>query len=103
MYSLSRLRKLLDVDRSLIIDWCYHFKDYLPSEQKRKKDSEREFTEEEIRVFIYIYYYWEDDPDIECIQIGLNREEHREVPFTDFFKQNCLKLKAYPKTRFYVF
>lgn len=86
-YSITEVRKMIDADGETILDWCYHFRDYLPSEVSRKKNTVRSFSEEEVRVFIYIYYYWEDDPDIECIKVGLNSDEHWEEPFRKFFNQ----------------
>ena len=101
-YTKEDIRNFLGVKGEVLKEWCYIFKEYLPSEQNRRPNSMREFSEDEVRIFIYIYYYWEDDPDIECIKIGLNREEYWEEPFLDFFNQIVPLFREIPENPEYL-
>jgi hypothetical protein len=39
------------------------------------------FNDADSLVLCYVGHYWEDELDIECIKIGLNRQEHCEMQF----------------------
>ncbi|WP_374461716.1 hypothetical protein [Chryseobacterium taeanense] len=82
-YTVSSVAKLFNVTTESIKKWIYLFSEYLSSGATPPKGNERIFEIEDIRVFAYIYYYWEDDPDIECIKIGLNSDEHYDNELID--------------------
>jgi hypothetical protein len=77
-YTLASVAKVFKVDRKIVKDWAYFFSDYLTSGANPDKGTERIFKIEDIRVMAYIFSHWEDDPDIESIKIGLNKNSHYE-------------------------
>lgn len=82
-YGVSEVAKILKVDRNLIKTWTFSFSDYLNKNANPKKGIERQYTIDDICVFNYIYMYWEDNPDLESIKTGLNRQEHQEYPYNE--------------------
>jgi len=79
MFSVSETARLLEVDRKTIMDWSYHFFEYLSKSSNPPKGKQRLYTIEDIRIFAYILLYWENSPDIECIKIGLNSQEYYDI------------------------
>lgn len=94
--SVSDIQSIFSVDRDTVLKWCYHFKQYLPSEKERMKGNTRRFEYDDILVFAYIYEKWEENSDIEAIEIGLNREEYREDRFKEIADQNTPFFIPYP-------
>ena len=82
-FGISEIARELDVDRNLVKSWAYHFKDYLSSGANPKKGTPRQFTPQDLRILAYVYFYWEDNPDFECIRIGLNRGEYESEQYDD--------------------
>ena len=41
------------------------------------------FDDGDLLVLCYLWHEWEDEPDIEAIKVGLNREEHFAEPFVE--------------------
>lgn len=82
-FGVSKIARELDVDRNLVKTWAYHFKDYLSPDANPKKGTPRQFTPQDFRVLTYVYFYWEDNPDFECIRIGLNRGEYESKQYND--------------------
>jgi hypothetical protein len=82
-FTVAKAAEILKVDKQLIKKWAYHFANYLSKEANPAKGITRLFSVDDIRVFAYVSYYWEDEPDFECINIGLNREEHHEYPYNE--------------------
>ncbi len=82
-YTIASVAKIFKVERKAVKDWVYHFSDYLTSGANPTKGTERLFEMEDIRVMAYIFSYWEDDPDFECIRIGLNSNSHYEHDLID--------------------
>lgn len=68
----SQVGKIFGVDRDVVKTWAYHFKEYLSPSANPTKGEVRHFEDRDIPILAYVYQYWEDDPDIECIKIGLN-------------------------------
>lgn len=79
MFSVSETARLLDIDRKTIMDWSYHFFEYLSKYSNPPKGRQRFYTIEDIRIFAYILLYWENNPDIEYIKIGLNSQEYYDI------------------------
>ena len=84
-YSLAEAAQLFKTDNETIKKWCYHFSDYLSKGANPTKGTPREFNLEDIRVFGYIVQYWDDDPDFENIQYGLNSNTHHDDFLIDEF------------------
>lgn len=82
-YKVSDISRILRVEKKLVKDWAYHFSEYLNPYANPHKGVEREFTVEDICTLSYIYFYWEEDPDFENIEYGLNRGEQFEYPFSE--------------------
>jgi hypothetical protein len=71
-FGIAETARILETDIDTVKKWCYLFQRYLSPQANPARCSSRIFTIEDIRVFCYVYMYWEEDPDIECIKIGLN-------------------------------
>ena len=41
------------------------------------------FSIDDVLVFAYVSNHWEDEPDFECIKMGLNAKEHYEYPYNE--------------------
>jgi hypothetical protein len=78
---------LLEVDRELIKKWAYLFKEYLSSSTTPPKGRPREFCDKDLRKLAYISMYWEDEPDLESIRIGLNREDYHDDIYENFINE----------------
>lgn len=83
-YSVSEVAKILEVDKQLIKNWSYHFSSYLNPNANPNKGIEREFTANDLSTLGYISMYWEENPDFENIQYGLNSNEQFEYPYSEF-------------------
>jgi hypothetical protein len=81
--SVSQAARMLGVDTAQVKKWAFVFKDYLSAPANPKKGQTRSFNETDILVLAYVWYYWEENPDIEAIKIGLNREEHCDQQFIE--------------------
>jgi hypothetical protein len=71
-YGVAGTARLLNVDRGTVKTWAYTFSEYLSSDANPGKGKVRQFLINDIRVFAFILMYWEDEPDIENINYGLN-------------------------------
>ncbi len=80
-YKVSEVANILTTNRETIKKIAYEFKDYLTKEANPSKGIPRVFSLDDIVVINYILFYWEDEPDYECIKIGLNRGEQWEEPY----------------------
>lgn len=86
-FGVSEIARKLNVDRNLVKTWAYHFEDYLSSGANPKKATPRQFTQQDLRVLTYVYFYWEDNPDFECIKIGLNRGEYESERYNELITE----------------
>lgn len=77
-WKTSDVAHIFKVGRDTVKQWAYEFKEYLSPYANPGKGLERKFTGEDIQVLAYVFEYWEDEPDYECIKIGLNCEYHRD-------------------------
>jgi len=84
LYDFSKTKEILSVDKPTITKIIFNFKSYF-SNDCQIKGQERKFTLDDICKLSYIFFYWEDKPDIEAIEIGLNREEYLSYPFNQFY------------------
>jgi len=79
----SETGKVLGGDASHVKHWASVFKDYLSAASHPSKGKVRMFSDNDFLVLCYVGNNWEDDPDLETIKIGLNREEHHEERFVE--------------------
>jgi hypothetical protein len=75
----SASAKILSVEIPQIKNWAVLFKDYLQGAANPKKGVPRLFSDSDLLVLSYVARYWEEQPDLENIRTGLNRDEHLEV------------------------
>lgn len=80
-YGASKVARIFGVDRTLVKTWAYHFQNYLNPNANPGKGIEREFTVDDLSTLAYIFSYWEDEPDIQAIEHGLNNGYQFEEPF----------------------
>lgn len=79
----AQVAKILDVDVPQVKRWAFKFKDYLSATANPAKGMVRMFSDGDLLVLLYVVHYWEEQPDIECITIGLNRGEHCEDSYLE--------------------
>ncbi len=41
------------------------------------------FNDADLLVLMYVCHHWEEEPDVECIKVGLNQGEHREDAYVE--------------------
>lgn len=82
-YTIASVAKIFKVEGNIVKNWAYHFQDYLTMGANPEKGKGRLFSIEDIRVMAYVFTCWEDNPDIECIKIGLNSNSHFENDLID--------------------
>lgn len=82
-FSVADIARILKVEKDTVKKWSYLFSNYLSSSANPPKGKTREFNIEDVRVMAYVFTYWEDDPDIECIKMGLNSNSHRDHELID--------------------
>jgi len=86
-FGVAETARMLETNIDTIKKWCYLFKTYLSANANPVKGKSRFFTIEDVRVFCYIYLYWEDEPDIECIKMGLNiNSQYDNLPIDNTIK-----------------
>ena len=68
----SKVAKILDVDGLQVKRWALDFKDYLPAAANPAKGKVRMFNDGDLLVLMYVWYHWEEEPDVECIKVGLS-------------------------------
>lgn len=83
IFTVSDVARILKVEKDTIKTWAFKFREYLSSNANPAKGVSREFQLEDIRIMAYVYTLWEDEPDIDCIKIGLNRRDQYENPDID--------------------
>ncbi len=78
LYGIGDTTRIFKVERETVKTWIYHFKEFLSEHVNPPKPTARKFTLSDIRVLAYVSFYWEEEPDIVCIKVGLNANEHYE-------------------------
>jgi hypothetical protein len=74
---------ILGVELPQVKRMAVEFKDYLSKAANPEKGTTRIFNDNDLLVLIYVGHSWEDEPDLECIKIGLNRDEHHDDPYLE--------------------
>lgn len=84
-FGVAETARLFKNDVETVKKWSFHFQTYLSPSANPEKGKPRSFTMEDIRVLSYVYMYWEEDHDIENINMGLNSSGHYDnKPIDDF-------------------
>jgi hypothetical protein len=81
--SVSEAATVLGVDAEQVRRWASVFKDSLSTTANPSKGKPGMFSDRDLLVLCYVGNKWEDDPDLEAIRIGLNRDEHYEKRFVE--------------------
>lgn len=81
IFSPADIARILQVEVDVVKTWSLVFAEYLSRDANPGKGIPRRFSSDDLRVFAYVMTQWEADPDIVCIKIGLNRNNHYEEIF----------------------
>lgn len=82
-YGVAEVAKILEIEKQVIKNMAYHFKEYLNPNANPETGKIREFTVEDICTLGYVYMYWEEEPDFDNIRYGLNANEQFEYPYSE--------------------
>ena len=74
--TVSQTARILGVDPQQVKTWAWLFKEHLSSQANPAKGSSRAFTDSDVLALMHVATHWEEHPDMENIEIGLNREDH---------------------------
>jgi len=94
--SVSQAARILGADVLQVKKWAWLFKEYLSPGANPAKGRRRAFTDADVLVLIYVAMHWEDDPDMEAIQIGLNCENHHEDGYREMLYRHTALLQEPP-------
>ncbi|MBK8477260.1 MAG: hypothetical protein IPL39_13465 [Opitutaceae bacterium] len=79
----AKVAKILDADVLQVKRWTFDFKSFLSSTANPTKGKVRMFNDADLLVLMYVCHHWEEEPDVECIKVGLNQGEHREDAYVE--------------------
>ena len=79
----AKVAKILEVKKEQVLRWAFDFKDYLSAAANPAKGKVRMFNDADLLALMYIWNHWEEEPDVECIKVGLNQGEHYEDSFVE--------------------
>jgi len=74
--TVSQTARILGVDPQQVKTWAWLFKEHLSSQANPAKGCSRAFTDSDVLALMHVAMHWEENPDMENIEIGLNREDH---------------------------
>jgi hypothetical protein len=74
--SASQTANVLGVDVQQVKAWAWHFREYLSSRANPPKGCPRAFTDSDVLALMHVCMHWEDSPDFENIEAGLNCHDH---------------------------
>jgi hypothetical protein len=75
----------IGVDRNLVKEWAFHFKESLTEEANPSKGIPRQFSPSDLQVLIYVSMNWEDEPDFEEMRVGLSCGNQQGEPYNNIF------------------
>jgi hypothetical protein len=85
--SVSQTARILGVKVPVVKARSWHFKEQLSPKANPPKGASRVFTDSDVLALAYVAMHWEEHPDIENIQIGLNREDHHDDQYRKYIYQ----------------
>lgn len=94
--TVSQTARVLGVGILQVKKWAWLFKEHLGGNANPAKDRARTFTDGDVLALIYVAMHWEEEPDIEAIRIGLNRENHYEDGYREMLYRNTPILQEPP-------
>ena len=81
--NVSQTALILGVDRQQVKTWAWVFRDHLSCQANPGKGLPRRFTDSDVLALIFVALHWEDNPDLEAIQAGLNCQDQ----FDDHYRE----------------
>lgn len=81
--SAAQTARVLGVDPTQVKDWAKTFKEFLSLQANPPKETNRTFSDSDVMVLAYIWAHWEQSPDLEAIEAGLNSEDHHADAFRE--------------------
>jgi len=94
--NVSRTARVLGVDAQQVKSWAWLFKEYLSSQANPPRGRARTFTDSDVLALMHVAMHWEDDPDMEAIRIGLNREDYYEEEYRSILYRHTPILQEPP-------
>lgn len=95
--NISEMAQALGVQRDQVKKWAVLFDEYLSEQTKPSNGQSCCFSDLDFLVFAYISTLWENEPDLEHIKIGLNREDYLEKKFYESLYLNSPILQEPPE------
>ena len=84
--NVAETAHILGVDGQQVKNWAWLFRDHLSTQANPAKGRPRAFSDSDVLALMHVAMQWEEHPDMEAIEIGLNcgaqyEEQYREVLF----------------------
>jgi hypothetical protein len=95
--NISEMARALGVERDQVEKWAVLFDEYLSEQANPTSGQSRCFFDLDFLVFAYVSALWEDEPDLEHIKIGLNREDYLDERFHGYLYLNSPILQEPPE------
>lgn len=95
--NISETARILSVGIEQVEKWASLFKEFLGKKANPTDNQSRCFSDSDLLVFAYISTLWEDEPDLEAIEIGLNQENYLDEKFYEFLYRNSPILQEPPE------
>jgi hypothetical protein len=95
--NISEMARALGVESDQVEKWAVLFDEYLSEHAKTINGRARCFSDLDFLVFAYVSTLWEDEPDLEHIKIGLNREDYLDEEFYECLYLNSPILQELPE------
>lgn len=74
--TVAQTARVLGVDVQQVKTWAWRFKEHLSSQANPPKGRTRAFTDSDVLALIHVVMHWEENPDFENIEAGLNSRDH---------------------------
>lgn len=94
--NVSQTARILGVDVQQVKTWAWLFKEHLGPQANPPRGRPRTFTDSDVLALIHVAMHWEERPDMEAINIGLNREDHHEDKYRELLYRNTPILQEPP-------
>jgi hypothetical protein len=74
--TVSQTARVLGADVQQVKAWTWRFKEHLSSQANPPKGCPCTFTDSDVLALMHVVMHWEENPDFENIEAGLNSEDH---------------------------
>jgi hypothetical protein len=95
--NVSQTARILGVDVQQVKTWAWLFREYLSRQANPAKGCARSFTDSDVLALMHVAMHWEEHPDMEAIQIGLNREDQYDDEYRAILYRNTPILQEPPE------